>query len=108
MKNFKPSVTMPSGPPIQVTRFTGASRRTLPLASEITALGSITSYTNFTAALEDYHNDFHSWTGGQSGAGKVETMSDIMRSPADPLFWMHHAQIDRIWSIWQQNHTGTP
>jgi hypothetical protein len=28
-------------------------------------------------------------------------MGSIMVSPADPLFWMHHAQIDRLWSIWQ-------
>ncbi len=26
-----------------------------------------------------------------------------MISPADPIFWMHHAQVDRIWSLWQAN-----
>ena len=28
-------------------------------------------------------------------------MANIEISPADPLFWMHHAQIDRLWSRWQ-------
>ncbi|KAK3361474.1 hypothetical protein B0T24DRAFT_562168 [Lasiosphaeria ovina] len=26
---------------------------------------------------------------------------DIFASPADPVFWLHHAQIDRLWAIWQ-------
>ena len=29
-----------------------------------------------------------------------------MSSPNDPIFFMHHAQIDRIWAIWQRNHPG--
>ncbi len=27
-----------------------------------------------------------------------------MKSPNDPAFWFHHAQIDRIWSLWQENN----
>lgn len=30
-------------------------------------------------------------------------MNNIQISPADPVFWMHHAEIDRIWSAWQAN-----
>lgn len=26
---------------------------------------------------------------------------DLWESPGDPAFYLHHAQIDRIWSIWQ-------
>ena len=25
-------------------------------------------------------------------------------SPDDPLFWMHHTNVDRIWAIWQDYH----
>ncbi|MGE5347514.1 MAG: tyrosinase family protein, partial [Acidithiobacillales bacterium] len=25
-------------------------------------------------------------------------------SPTDPLFFLHHANIDRIWSEWQKAH----
>ncbi|KAL2193336.1 hypothetical protein P885DRAFT_45786 [Corynascus similis CBS 632.67] len=26
---------------------------------------------------------------------------DVYASPADPVFWLHHAQVDRVWAIWQ-------
>ncbi|MCD0164935.1 tyrosinase family protein [Deinococcus sp. 12RED42] len=38
------------------------------------------------------HNQVHRWVGGV-----MATMS----SPADPVFWLHHAAIDRIWSLFQ-------
>jgi tyrosinase len=27
--------------------------------------------------------------------------SDFFNSPSDPTFWLHHAMIDRVWWIWQ-------
>ena len=27
-------------------------------------------------------------------------------SPSDPLFWLHHATIDRLWAKWQKQHPG--
>lgn len=29
-----------------------------------------------------------------------------MTSPNDPIFFLHHAQVDRIWAKWQANHPG--
>ncbi|KAL2186890.1 Di-copper centre-containing protein [Thermothelomyces heterothallicus CBS 203.75] len=26
---------------------------------------------------------------------------DVFASPSDPVFWLHHAQVDRVWTIWQ-------
>jgi tyrosinase len=26
---------------------------------------------------------------------------DVYASPSDPVFWLHHAQVDRLWAIWQ-------
>ncbi|PWY86789.1 tyrosinase [Aspergillus heteromorphus CBS 117.55] len=37
--------------------------------------------------------------GGHLTVGGV--LADIDTSPAEPMFWIHHAQIDRIWTIWQ-------
>ncbi|MGI8515244.1 MAG: tyrosinase family protein, partial [Acidimicrobiia bacterium] len=37
------------------------------------------------------HNNIHNQTGG--------FMSDMF-SPVDPLFFMHHSNIDRLWDVW--------
>ncbi len=44
------------------------------------------------------HNLIHGFVGGDMG--------NLSRSPNDPLFWLHHANIDRIWSIWTARHPG--
>jgi tyrosinase len=28
-------------------------------------------------------------------------------SPADPIFFLHHANLDRIWAEWQQQNPGS-
>jgi tyrosinase len=43
------------------------------------------------------HNLVHRWVGGNMVA---------MSSPNDPVFWLHHANCDRLWSLWQQQHAG--
>jgi len=46
----------------------------------------------FEPILEDGpHNPVHNIIGG--------AMSD-MNSPDDPIFWLHHANIDRLWAAW--------
>jgi tyrosinase len=42
------------------------------------------------------HNRVHVSVAG--GSGQMGNMS----SPNDPIFWMHHAQIDRLWCQWQE------
>jgi tyrosinase len=34
-----------------------------------------------------------------TGGGDPGT--DFFTSPGEPVFWIHHAQVDRIWWIWQ-------
>ena len=41
------------------------------------------------------HNAGHNYVGGHMGG-------DF--SPNDPVFWFHHANVDRIWARWQQNY----
>jgi hypothetical protein len=43
------------------------------------------------------HGGGHNWVGGTMAGGG---------SPADPLFWLHHGNIDRLWAVWQRNHTA--
>lgn len=42
---------------------------------------------------------------GVHGGGHISVggeMSDFFSSPGDPLFFMHHTQIDRLWTLWQK------
>ena len=96
---FTPTVKVPGhSQPITVTRNPGVISKLPTPASMHTIMGA-TDFTSFTAAMEDGpHNSVHMWVNG--------TISDIMVSPTDPLFWMHHAQIDRLWSLWQTVHPG--
>jgi tyrosinase len=75
---------------------------TLPTQSEVDSANSQTTYTQFTGdvnlGLEHWHNQVHNWVGG--------TMSNILISPADPIFWLHHANVDRIWATWQKNNSN--
>ena len=41
----------------------------------------------------------HAW--GHNGIGSV--MSDTYASPADPVFFLHHAFVDRNFRIWQNS-----
>jgi len=47
----------------------------------------------FEPALESApHNGVHNLIGG--------TMDNLAVSPRDPIFWLHHANIDRLWDAW--------
>lgn len=50
---------------------------------------------SFATGEPELHNRVHLWVGG--------SMS-IVNSPNDPVFWLLHANIDRIWSEWQARY----
>jgi tyrosinase len=51
---------------------------------------------SFRASLESFpHNLVHLWVGGNM-AGAA--------SPNDPVFFLHHAMVDRLWAKWQRLH----
>jgi tyrosinase len=43
------------------------------------------------------HGSFHNVVGGYMAK---------MNSPMDPIFWMHHGQIDRLWAAWVNAGAG--
>src|SRR4029434_10711863 len=69
---------------------------TLPSSSRIATALAQGTFKTFVDSLNGPHNRVHDWCFG--------TMSDISWSSVDPLFWLHHAEIDRIWSKWQAKH----
>jgi tyrosinase len=45
------------------------------------------------------HNNVHDWIGGN-----MQTFS----SPLDPIFWLHHCNIDRLWAEWNAPPRSRP
>ena len=94
------SLTDLNGDPIDVVRSPGADPQTpdLPTQPDLDGVNAQSDYVPFTSSLEGIHNTVHNWVGG--------IMADIMYSPCDPLFWLHHAFIDRVWATWQLLNPG--
>lgn len=53
------------------------------------------------------HNLVHMWVGGLLDespiGGRAGTMV-LPSSPNDPVFFLHHSNIDRLWAEWQETH----
>jgi tyrosinase len=72
-----------------------------PLQERYDWLMEPTDFLEFSRRLEGLHNNMHVWTGG--------TMGEIPTAAFDPLFFSHHAMVDRLWRIWQvANPGGSP
>lgn len=54
------------------------------------------SFSDFQIALNSPHGGVHGRTGGN--------MSSVAYAGFDPIFYLHHANVDRLWAIWQKNH----
>lgn len=51
--------------------------------------------------LETPHNQLHDIIGGNTG-----NMSDVSVSAFDPIFWLHHSNMDRHFYTWLHNNTN--
>ncbi|KAK3296423.1 common central domain of tyrosinase-domain-containing protein [Chaetomium fimeti] len=49
--------------------------------------------------LEFIHNNIHNWTGGLSGF--TGHMGQVPVAGFDPIFFMHHCNVDRQFALWQ-------
>ncbi|KUL24400.1 tyrosinase family protein [Actinoplanes awajinensis] len=80
---------------------------TLPTAAQVTSVLGVSAYdaapwnSSATGGMRNrmegwttpnLHNTVHVWVGGHMGQ---------QDSPNDPAFWLHHCNIDRLWSQWQ-------
>lgn len=77
----------------------------LPSTNDLRQSLAKSTYPEFQNALEggiglssghQMHNGLHGWVGGTNGQ-----MSYPSVSPFDPLFYLHHCNIDRLWAMWQ-------
>ncbi|KAJ5585863.1 Di-copper centre-containing protein [Penicillium hetheringtonii] len=68
-------------------------------------------FFRFQYAMALLHNHVHNFIGGDLAGDcpKILPKKDcqgmaISFTPNDPLFWLHHAQLDRLWNEWQRRH----
>ena len=67
----------------------------LPNYDEIVTELEAPSFLQFRSLETGSHVPGHTWTGGTMATG---------HSPLDPLFYLHHCNLDRLWAIWQLNN----
>lgn len=60
---------------------------------ELEALAA-TDFTLFTERSEAAHDQVHGHVGAH--------MSQVVTAAFDPIFWLHHVNVDRQWAIWQK------
>lgn len=93
----------------------------LPEPTELPGLLASPTYPIFRAKLEGnrnhalvpprMHDAVHAFCGGfmrpnAQSPNSLGTMTG-MSSPNDPLFWVLHTQVDRLWALWQEcGHEG--
>jgi tyrosinase len=69
--------------------------------------GGVTPVAQFSGSTGQIeagpHNVVHDAVGGNGGL-----MSDPDAAAADPIFWVHHANIDRLWFIWDTPRPRDP
>jgi len=62
--------------------------------------------------VEDFpHNLVHVDVGGQGGSVGFGLMSNPQTAAIDPIFWVHHSNIDRLWEVWlnrDKTHNANP
>ena len=104
--------TSPSAGP-ELKRQFGVFGTSLPSTADVEDCISVTPYDSspwdrtsnpsFRNLLEGWigpsqiHNRVHGWVGGSMLPGS---------SPNDPIFFLHHCNVDRLWAIWQSQHTN--
>ncbi|MFE3761936.1 tyrosinase family protein [Streptomyces sp. NPDC059104] len=90
-------------------RTLGSGGAQLPTKDEVNSVLAMPTYDSapwnstsggFRNHLEGWrgpglHNKVHVWVGGHMASAA---------SPNDPVFWMHHAFIDMLWSEWQRRN----
>ena len=89
-----------SGWPTETSRVPGEIPQTPcpPYQQEWAYAMKATTYTDFSQRIWTVHDTLHVWVGG--------TFAQVDWAAYDPLFFAHHANVDRAWRIWQAAHPG--
>lgn len=70
-------------------------------SAQVATLMATTNITSFQGTLSQsiYSSNLGLHGGGHTALGLQGT--DFLASPGDPAFYLHHSQVDRVWTQWQ-------
>ena len=68
------------------------------LADGAQAAMTAATFTSFQNQVSGVHGSVHVRTGGDMGS--------VPTAAYDPIFYLHHANVDRLWADWQTAHPG--
>jgi len=49
------------------------------------------------------HNAVHNYVGGEGPGGALGDMTELSTAALDPVFYAHHANLDRLWEAWRND-----
>jgi hypothetical protein len=80
-------------------------RKAMPDTALVSAVKDVFSLFNFMPHLR-----MHLWAGGlhPQNADLRGTVTYFQELTVDPVFWMLHAELDRIWYTWSKSHDESP
>lgn len=105
-----PEFAVTSSPLYRANRNPGVNTGAKIPPSYVT-LGALTQQTysangasqGFCATLDfGIHGNVHVWVGDSTNMGSVPWAA------RDPIFWMHHCNIDRLWASWNRGNCKNP
>lgn len=72
----------------------------LPMPTDLTQVQAETDFLTYSNMLErgPVHHGAHRWVGGAMSATV---------SPRDPVFFLHHAFVDKVWQEWEDNRQSS-
>lgn len=59
-------------------------------------------FERFQSELEYVHNTVHMLVGGPA----TYSMACLEYAAYDPIFYLHHSMVDRVWAVWQEMHSA--
>lgn len=102
MSNLGPEANIESNPHCIRRDFSPGSLRNMSGSDAVATGMAQEDYGFFDRVTElSIHSGGHWGVGGLYGH-----MTDKWSSPADPIFWLHHANVDRSWWSWQSRDLG--
>ncbi|KAF2239966.1 Di-copper centre-containing protein [Viridothelium virens] len=65
------------------------------------------STTTCSNSLEAIHNTVHDVAGGGTSTTSGGHMTYLSEASFDPIFWLHHMNVDRFFALWQAIHPNS-